>query len=303
MRIVLVGTGMGVVLLGLEAGVARTAPGALTPLVSLVPVALSFAVGGPVGAGVAVGLAVLGGAVVGGASAAAVLGVRHAMPGLVLGVSLVRRLPLPLTLMLVGATSLGGLVLLLWMYAPAETRPLTFLQQELEAQVADLERLPARLGPGAGAAWVGESTRLAVSMMRVAGPAVILVSLLVVALANYLVARVCLRGQGFRAFAEEAVPDHLVWGVVAGGAMLVSPHEPLVRAGLNTLLVLVPLYAIQGLAVVRHFFLRAHLPRPLQGVGFGLFALQPLLLVGVACLGLTDLWADFRKIRRAPRPA
>jgi hypothetical protein len=38
-------------------------------------------------------------------------------------------------------------------------------------------------------------------------------------------------------------------------------------------------------------------------VGFGLFALQPLLLVAAACLGLSDLWVDFRKIRRAATPA
>jgi membrane protein required for beta-lactamase induction len=83
----------------------------------------------------------------------------------------------------------------------------------------------------------------------------------------------------------------------------VSQQELLVQLGLNLLLVLVPLYAIQGLAVLRHFFQKARLPRPLQGVGFGLFALQPLLLVAVACLGLTDLWVDFRKIRGAPTPA
>ena len=75
------------------------------------------------------------------------------------------------------------------------------------------------------------------------------------------------------------------------------------RVGLNLLMVLTPLYAIQGLAVLRHFFQKARLPRHLQGVGFGLFLLQPLLLIFAACLGLSDLWADFRKIRRAATPA
>ena len=302
-RIVLAGAGMGLLLLGLEAGVARAAPGALTGLVSLVPVALGFVLGGPVAGGLAAGVAVAGTAVLAGTSAAAVLGLRHAVPGLVLGAALVRRLPLPLTLILVGGASLAGLALLVWAYAPSRAGMLAFLQQELDAQIADLERLPARLGPEGGTGWVGESARLAVTTMRVTGPAVVLVSLLLVALVNYVIARLCLRGRGFRPFAQEAVPDHLVWGVIAGGALLASQHELLVRAGLNLLLVLLPLYAIQGLAVLRHFFQKARLPRPLQGVGFGLFALQPLLVVAVACLGLTDLWADYRKIRRAPTPA
>src|SRR5206468_3886322 len=123
------------------------------------------------------------------------------------------------------------------------------------------------------------------------------------ALANYVGVRLCLRSRGFRAFAEEAVPDHLVWVVIAGGLMLVSQQAAVERVGLNVLLVLAPLYAIQGLAVVRHFFQKARVPRPLQGVGFGLFAVQPLLLLAAACLGLSDLWVDFRKIRRAATPA
>lgn len=302
-RIVLTGAGMGLVLLGLEAGAAHAAPGALAALVSLVPVALAVVLGGSVAGGVAGGVAVLGTAVVIGPTAAAVLGVRHAVPGLVLGLALARRLPLPLTLILVGAASLAGLVLLVGAYAPARTGTWAFLQQELDAQIADLERWPARLGPATGAGWVGESARLAAATMRLAAPAVVLVSLLLVALVNYVIGRLCLRGRGFRPFAEEAVPDQLVWGLIAGGAMLASRQEPFAAAGLNLVLVLVPLYAIQGLAVLRHFFQKARLPRPLQGVGFGLFALQPLLLIAVACLGLTDLWADFRKIRRAATPA
>jgi hypothetical protein len=31
--------------------------------------------------------------------------------------------------------------------------------------------------------------------------------------------------------------------------------------------------------------------------------MQPLLLVAVAGIGLSDLWIDFRKIRRASTPA
>ena len=139
--------------------------------------------------------------------------------------------------------------------------------------------------------------------MRVAGPSVVLLGLFLTALVNYVLMRACLRGERFRSFSAEAVSDHLVWSVIGGGLLLVSGHRGLALVGLNVLIALAPLYAIQGLAVLRHFCQRVAVPRLLQIVGFALFAVHPLLLVVAACLGLSDLWVDFRKIRRTVTPA
>ncbi len=301
-RVVLLGAGMGLGLVLLEAGVPRGWWSGITALVSLVPAALGLALGGPLAAGTAVVIAVVGAALLDG-SAALVIAFKYALPGVALGLALTRRLSLPVSLTLVTATSLLGLTLLLWVLVPAGTSPLAFLQRQIDAHVAELERLPARLGVAGDPGWAADSARLVAATMRVAGPAVILVGLLLGALANYVVARLCLRRAGFRPFAAEAVPDHLVWWVIAGGVMLISRHPGLERVGVNLLIVLAPLYAIQGLAVLRHFFLRVRVPRALQVVSFGLFAVQPLLLIAVACVGLSDLWIDFRKIRQAPTPA
>jgi hypothetical protein len=203
----------------------------------------------------------------------------------------------------VALASLVGILALVRVFVPGGSQFFTLLERQVEEQVADLDRLSGRLGLGGEPGMARESARVVAAAMRVAGPGLVTVGLLVVALVNCVIARLCLRGRSFRAFAEEAVPDHLVWGVIAAGLMLVSQHEGITRVGVNLLVVLAPLYAIQGLAVLRHFFQRARVPRPLQGVGFGLFALQPLLLVAAACLGLSDLWVDFRKIRRAATPA
>ncbi len=302
-RVVLLGAGMGVALLGLEVAEARLGLGGATALVSLVPVALGVVLGGRVAAGVAVATTVAGVALSLGGSAAVVVGFRQVLPGLVLGTVLVRRLHLPASLVLVGAGNLLGLLALVWAYVPAGTGLFALLRRVFEAHVADIDRVSGLFGMSHDPAWVAESARLLGSTMRIAGPAIFAVGLLVVALTNYVGARLCLRGRGFRAFAEEAVPDHLVWGVIAAGAMLVSQQEAIELLGVNLLIVLAFLYAIQGLAVLRHFFQKARVPRPLQGVSFGLFAVQPLLLIAAACLGLSDLWADFRKIRRAPTPA
>ena len=303
-RIVLLGAGMGVVLVALETAEARLGLGGLTALVGLVPLAVSLVVGGAVASGAAVVVSVAGVGLLVGGSAAVVVTLRHVVPGLTLGIALVRRLHLPASLVVVGGAGLLGFLALLSAYVPAgPDGVLPFFASQLEAHVAEVDRLSGVFGRGRDPAWVAESARLVATTMRIAGPAVFAVGLLVVALANYVAARLCLRGRGFRAFAEEAVPDHLVWGVIVAGGMLLAPQEPIERAGVNGLVVLAFLYAIQGLAVLRHFFQKARVPRPLQGFSFGLFALQPLLLLAAAGLGLSDLWVDFRKIRRAPTPA
>jgi uncharacterized protein YybS (DUF2232 family) len=302
-RVVLLGGVLGLVLLTLEALEVRVGLGGATALVSLVPVAVSFAVGGPLAAAATAVVGLAGVAAAFGATAAAVVAARHAVPGLLLGLGLARRWPLAASLLAVSGASLFGLLGLVWAFVPGDTTLGALLARQVDAHIGDVERLSARLPMASDPAWMAQSTQLIAATMRTAGPAVILVGLLAVSLVNYVIGRLCLRGRSFRTFAEEAVPDHLVWAVIAGGAMLVTQHDTLTLIGLNLLIVLAPLYAIQGLAVLRHLFQRARVPRPLQSVSFGLFAIQPLLLVAAACLGLTDLWMDFRKIRQAATPA
>jgi uncharacterized protein YybS (DUF2232 family) len=293
--------GIALALAGIGEG--RHGLGGAVALIGLIPVALSFVLAGGRGAAVtaAVALVAVAGAV--SVNAAVVVGLRHVVPGLALGVVLARRFPLPLGLLVVVGACLLGLIVLVWAYVPPGLSPLGLLDRQLDRRISELEALASRLPAVTDRAWLGESTRLMAEVVRIAGPAVILVGLLIVALTNYVGARLCLRGRAFRSFAEEAVPDHLVWAVIAGGALMLAGHDMAERIGLNLLLVLTPVYAIQGLAVLRHFFVKAGVPRLLQGVSFGLFVVQPLLLVGAACLGLSDLWIDFRKIRRAPTPA
>lgn len=302
-RVVLLGAGLGLGLILLEVTTPRGLWSGVAALVSLTPVGLAFALGGGAAAALAAVVAVGTAAALLDAGSAVVVTFKHALPGLALGFALARRRSLPSSLVLVSATSLLGLALLVVTMAPAGTSPLALVQRQLDAHVADLERLPARLGLAGDPGWAQDSARLVASTLRVAGPSVVMVGLVLGALVNYVVARLCLRGEGFRPFAREAVPDHLVWSVIAGGVMLVAGHPGLEAVGLNLLVVVAPFYAIQGLAVLRHLFLRVRVPRPLQVVSFGLLALQPLLLVGVACVGLSDLWIDFRKIRQAPTPA
>lgn len=304
-RAVLLGAGMGLGLACLELASTRGWWGGLTALVSLVPVAVALALGGPIAAGLAGLIAMTAVGSARGAAAMLVVGLKYVLPGAALGLGLAGRRPIAVTTLLTALASLAGLVLLLWMLAPPGMGPLSYLERQIAAHAAELEQWPARIattGPDAG--WAAEAARFVVATLRLAGPGMLGLGVFAGAVANYAVARLCLRRYlGFRPFAQEAVPDHFVWGVIGAGGLLVSRDPRLEGAGLNLLLVLMPLYAIQGLAVFRHFFQRIAVPRLLQIVSFGLFAMQPLLLVAVSCVGLSDLWIDFRKIRQAPTVA
>jgi hypothetical protein len=267
--------------------------------------AVALALGGPLAAAFAGGLAMTAVGVMRGGPAMLVVGLKYVLPGATLGVGLVRRWPIAVTALVTGVTNLLGIVILLWILTPVGTGPIAYLERQVAAHVAELEQWPARLGTsGQEAGWATDATRFVVATLRIAGPGMVALGVFAGAVANYVVARLCLRRRlSFRSFAAEAVPDHCVWGAIGAGVLLASRQERLEAAGLNLLLVLMPLYAIQGLAVFRHFFQRIGVPRLLQVVSFGLFAMQPLLLVAVSCVGLSDLWIDFRKIRQAPTAA
>ena len=91
-------------------------------------------------------------------------------------------------------------------------------------------------------------------------------------------------------------PDHLVWGVIVCGGLLLVPDEGFRVAGLNGLFVLLTIYFFAGVAVVSFFFEKRRIPLPLRFLFYALIALQQLLLLLVVALGLFDMWFNFRKL-------
>jgi uncharacterized protein YybS (DUF2232 family) len=93
-------------------------------------------------------------------------------------------------------------------------------------------------------------------------------------------------------------PEQLVWVlIVAGFAMLVENRQ-VTTAALNTLIVVVSLYFMQGLAIIIHFFTRFAVPKFARLLLYFFLALQPYLAVGVAALGIFDIWGDFRSPKK-----
>jgi uncharacterized protein YybS (DUF2232 family) len=305
-RAILLGAGLGIGLVGLDVVSSWGWWGGLAALtVGLVPIAVAMVVGGPLAAVLAGAVAMTTVGAVRGGPAMLVVALKYVLPGAALGIGLVRRLSVAVSTLLAALASLVGVLMLLWVLSPAGMGPIAYLERQVAAQVTELEQWPARLGTaGQDAGWAVEAARFVIATLKVAAPGMLGLGIFAGAVANYAVARLALRRRfGFRPFAQEAVPDHLVWGAIGAGVLFASRQERLEAIGLNVLLVLMPLYVIQGLAVFRHFFQRIGLPRLLQVVSFGLLAMQPLLLVAVSCVGLSDLWIDFRKIRQAPTAA
>lgn len=92
-------------------------------------------------------------------------------------------------------------------------------------------------------------------------------------------------------------PEHLVWLLIAGGFGSLLTDGWVQIAAWNLLAVALPLYFLQGMAVVSYFFLRKGFSPFMRGLGYLLLlVINPFQLL-VAGIGVFDLWVDFRKPR------
>lgn len=99
-------------------------------------------------------------------------------------------------------------------------------------------------------------------------------------------------------FARWRTPPHLIWLLIAGGFLQFVPQASIVTVGWNILLVMLPLYFFQGLAVVHHFMQRKNYPRSVKSMLYLLLLVVNPLPVIVTSVGVFDLWIDFRRPRQ-----
>ncbi len=89
-------------------------------------------------------------------------------------------------------------------------------------------------------------------------------------------------------------PDHLVWGVIVCGAMLLIPDKAIRIIAVNGIIVLMTIYFFGGIAIVSYFFEKKQFPLMLRVFLYSLIALQQIFLLLVIGLGFSDLWFRFR---------
>lgn len=103
-----------------------------------------------------------------------------------------------------------------------------------------------------------------------------------------------------QAFSEWKAPELLVWILIVAGFVVVFVDGLPGAFALNLLVILLPVYFLQGLAVIDCFFRRKAFSPVFRAAGYLLVTLvNPLPLV-VTGIGVFDLWADFRKHKKEP---
>lgn len=97
---------------------------------------------------------------------------------------------------------------------------------------------------------------------------------------------------------EWRAPGWLVWFFIAGGALSLLGQANIRLWGLNVFLVVSFIYLLQGLAIVSFFFQHKNIPFFFRWISYFLIAIQQILMIAIAVIGLFDIWIDFRKYFR-----
>jgi len=102
------------------------------------------------------------------------------------------------------------------------------------------------------------------------------------------------------AFIDWKLPDYLVWPMITAGFAAFFAAGTFQTIAINLLIILFPLYYLQGLAIVTYYFQQRGTSLWLRAISYlflALFNPLPFLLAGV---GLFDLWGNFRTKRVKP---
>ena len=133
-------------------------------------------------------------------------------------------------------------------------------------------------------------------------PALAIASTLFVAWTSLLISRPLLKSRDlyypdFGPLNLWKPPEHLVWGVIGCGLVLLIPSGSVKLIGLNGLIMLMAVYFFTGIAIVSFYFERKRFPRLLRIFLYSLIALQQFVLILVIGLGFFDVWLNFRKVK------
>lgn len=132
-------------------------------------------------------------------------------------------------------------------------------------------------------------------------PSLVIISATLVIWMNFLLGKNYLGKAGiilpkFIALARWKAPDFIIWIFIVSGALLFIPYENLQFIGLNIFLVICFIYLLQGLAIASFFFQTKNVPGFLRFIFYFLIAVQQILMIPIATVGLFDIWIDFRKL-------
>lgn len=98
-------------------------------------------------------------------------------------------------------------------------------------------------------------------------------------------------------FHDLRLPDFLIWFLIVSGFSLLVDYPVIQQIALNVMTVLLPLYFLQGIAIMTFFFRKKAFSTLSRVFGYMfVLVINPLPLL-VTAIGVFDMWFDFRKPR------
>jgi uncharacterized protein YybS (DUF2232 family) len=133
-------------------------------------------------------------------------------------------------------------------------------------------------------------------MPGIIGSVMLLIIWATMALGNIVLEKTC--GQAaWSSFHLWALPEKLIWAVIAMGAMVLIPLGLLPKIGINCILLLFLLYCFQGLSIIVFFMNKWNVPLLLRSFIYVMIVLQSLGTLVLLFFGIADIWMDFRKLK------
>ena len=183
--------------------------------------------------------------------------------------------------------------------------PVTLLEGHLRDSLAEAARLYSSLGLKDMASLVTSVTDTFVHYLVRLVPGITVATSLIQAAFCFALARAAiLRKTGAvpipsqPSLAAWYAPDAWVWGLIAALALIMVPNEAARLTGLNCAIVFSVVYLVQGIAIVDHVLRKARIKAVARSLIHALILALPTIVFVIA-LGVVDIWADFRKVRRA----
>ncbi len=133
-------------------------------------------------------------------------------------------------------------------------------------------------------------------MPGIIGSLILLVTWATMVLGNVLLEKTI----GFKSwlnFRQWALPDKLIWSVIAMGAFILIPVDPLPKIGINCFLLLSIIYCFQGLSITVFLMNKWKVPLLLRSFFYIMIVFQSLGTLILLFFGIADIWVDFRKLK------
>jgi uncharacterized protein YybS (DUF2232 family) len=232
-----------------------------------------------------------------------------------LGISegMMRRLRPEQSILAGGLLPLAALIIVLTpLLLKAGRNPVALAEDYLRTSINQAQQLYAQLGLAEVAQMLASvSDKMIYYLVRLS-PGLILTTTLFQAVCCYGMARTILLRKhpsllapDKPSFAEWHAPDPWVWGLIAtlglvASGLIAKADSLSLIVGLNLALLYLLVYTAQGAALVEFWLRKVKVGVVWRSFAHTIILTLPPLIAVVVALGVVDIWADFRKVRKMP---